>query len=121
MKVIIENLKKNILYALGSIALTTLVSSIFSIIKSISLVNTIFNANYIIGAVIVAVGTLGFFMPVRLKTLKKSKPLVDHSNIVDVLREEKELKISESLVHICWGICHIVLVGILEIIIKSII
>jgi len=119
----IENLKKVVFYAIGSITFTTLLAALFSLLKASSPIQTIFNANYIIATVIIAVGTLGFFVPVNLMHLlkiKKSNRLVDHSNLVDVLKEEREIKISESLINICWGICHMILIGITEIIIKSI-
>jgi len=120
MKIVIENLKKVILYSIGSIILTTLLASLFSFFKDINWIQTVFNSNYIVSSIIIAVGVLGFFVPTSLKSLKKSKRLVDHSNIADILREEKEIKLSESLINIYWGICHMIIVGVLEIIIKGI-
>lgn len=117
MKNIIESFKKVISYSVGSIISTSLLSALFSFFKGTDLIKTVFNANYIISAIIMTIGVLGFFMPIRLK---KSNRLVDHSNIADVLREEKDIKLADSLINISWGICHIVLAGILEIIIKSI-
>jgi len=116
-----QNFKKIFSYSIGSVILTTLLAALFSLLKKIPLIQTVFNANYIISAIIIAVGVFGFFVPIGLNTLKKSNRLVDHSNVVDVLREEKEVKISESLINICWGICHMILAGILEILIKVII
>jgi len=120
MKIIIENFKKVTLYSIGSIVLTTLLSILFSFLKGSNWIQTVLNSNYIVSSLIIAVGVLGFFVPMSLKNLKKSKRLVDHSNIADILREEKEIKLSESLINIYWGICHMIIVGILEIIIKGI-
>jgi len=123
MKVITENFKKVISYSVGSIVSTTLLSVLFSFLKGNNLIPTVFNANYIVSAIIIAIGTLGFFVPINIMNLikiKKSNKLVDHSNLIDVLREEREVKVRESLINICWGICHMIIVGILEIIIKGI-
>jgi len=121
MKIMINNFKKIFSYSIGSVLLTTALAALFSLLKGSNLMRTVFNANYIISAIIIAVGVFGFFIPIGLNTIKKSNRLVDHSNVVDVLREEKEVKISESLINICWGICHVILAGILEIVIKAII
>lgn len=118
MKTISEKFKKIFSYSIGSIILISLLAALFGFIKGNNLLKTILNANYIASTVIIAVGIFGFLVPIRLK---KSNRLVDHSNIVDVLREEKDIKLSEALVNISWGICHIILVGILEIVIKNLI
>ncbi|MBU5677159.1 hypothetical protein KQI88_12125 [Alkaliphilus sp. MSJ-5] len=118
MKTIIERFKKVFSYSIGSILLTSLLAALFGFVKGNNLLPTILNANYIVSTIIIAVGIFGFFVPIRLK---KSNRLVDHSNVMDVLREEKDIKLSEALVNISWGICHIILVGILEIVVKSLI
>ncbi len=122
MKNIIETSKKVISYTLGSILTTSILALLFSMLKGTDKLSTVFNANYIIATIIIGVGIMGFFIPISpfsLKKLKKSNPLIDHSNIIDVIREEKDIKISESIVNISWGICHIILVGIWEIVVKS--
>ncbi len=121
MKVAINSFKKIIFYSAGSISLVSLVALAFSLLKSTNIVQSIFTANFIVGTVIISVGILGFIFPVSFKSLKKNNVLMDHSNIADVLREEKEVKLNDSIFNICWGICHIVIIGIIEILVKSII
>lgn len=116
MKSFFEKAKKILSYSIGSITLVSLVAAFFSLIKGIDLLKTVLNSNYVVGAIIIAVGILGFIVPFNLK---KSNRLVDHSNIVDVLREEKDIKMGEAIINILWGISNIILVGLIEIILYN--
>ncbi len=118
MKTIITEIKKIFLYSIKSIVLTSLLAGLFSLLKGNNLLKIIFNANYIVSSIIIGIGLLSFFIPIKLK---KSKGLVDHSNIAEVLKEEKEIKLSEAMINLSWGICNIIVVGVLEIVVKSVI
>lgn len=120
MKVLLSNLKKILTYALSSIAVVSVLALIFALIKKGDMIKTILNANFIVAAIVIVIGILGFMFPISFKSLKKN-PLRDHSNIVEILREEKEVKLQDSIFNISWGISHIILAGLLEIIIKSVI
>ncbi|ABW19655.1 hypothetical protein [Alkaliphilus oremlandii] len=119
MKVFLSNLKKILTYALSSMAVVSVLALIFSLIKKGDVIKTLLNANFIVASIIIVVGILGFMFPISFKSLKKN-PLRDHSNIVEILREEKEVKLQDSVFNISWGILHIILAGILEIIIRSV-
>lgn len=112
----INKLKKIFSYSIGSVVAISLFATIFSLIKGNDLMKTVFNTNYIIGAIIIASGLFAHFVPIRLK---KSERMVDHSNIADIIREEKDIKMDDAIVNIFWGICNIIIIGILEILVHN--
>jgi len=95
-----------IIFSLGAVA--------FTLLKPGPMLKRIFDANYLIAALIILYGIVTYFAPVNIR---KIKAVVDHSNIAEVAREEKEKKIRGAYESIAWGICNIVLVGLIEFII----
>ncbi len=120
MENIAKKIKPILSYAIKSIILTSILAGLFGLLKGSNILKIILDANYVVGSILITIGLLSFLIPVSFKMLKKPKELVDHSNIGDLMREERELKMSEGIINIFWGIFHIILIGIIEIFIKSI-
>lgn len=118
MKENLSRFKKVFKFSLSSIAIISVVAVIYSFINIGDTMKRIFDFNYFFAAIILLYGIGVYFMPVRLN---KKKRLVDHSNYMDVLREEKEMKIEGALESIFWGISNMLLVGVIEIILYSIV
>lgn len=116
MKAYYDNYKKIFKFSVSSIGIVTAVAVIFSLFNKGDTVKRIFDFNYFFAVGILIYGIAVYFMPVRIN---KKNRLVDHSNYMDVLREEKENKASGALESIFWGICNILLVGTIELILHS--
>ncbi|GAB6086589.1 hypothetical protein [Alkaliphilus crotonatoxidans] len=102
--------------SVSSILILSLISLLYSLIKKGPILKNIFNFNFFLASIIIAYGVVTFFLPI---SLKKTKRLVDHSNVADVVREEKEKKYEGAIESILWGIMNILIVGIIEIIVKA--
>lgn len=102
-------------YAMYSIAAISAVGLIFAAISGRNMLKSVFDFNYIFAVVILLYGLGVHFMPVRV--FKKNR-LVDHSNYMDIIREEKERKLEGSMESIVWGITNMLIVGAIEIIIR---
>jgi hypothetical protein len=118
MKANYDKFKKVFRFSITSIVAVTAVAIIISLFKEEDVLKRIFDFNYLFAAGILAYGVVVFFMPVRIN---KKNRLVDHSNYMEVLREEKEIKTSSALESIFWGICNILLIGVIEIILHSVV
>ena len=116
MKTLLQNYVKLLKYSIYSIASVSFIAILYSSFRSVPTIKSIFDFNYIIAVVIILYGLGVYFMPV--KVFKKNR-LVDHSNYVDVVREEKESKISGALESIFWGLSNMIIVGVLEIIVRN--
>ncbi|KAB3537706.1 hypothetical protein F8154_02535 [Alkaliphilus pronyensis] len=112
----LKHAKKILKFSISSIVLISIIAIIYSLIRSQGPWDYVLQFNIIISSFIIVFGVISFFAPINLK---KSNRLVDHSNITEVLREEKEKKVEGSLESILWGISNIIIVGVGEIIVKS--
>ncbi|MBM7615245.1 hypothetical protein [Alkaliphilus hydrothermalis] len=113
---LLNKTKKTLVLSISSILLLSILAVIYSLIKQGAMLKNVFNFNYVIACIIVVYGLLSFFVPINLK---KSNRLVDHSNYAQVHREEKEDKLTGAMESLWWGISNILLVGIIEVILRS--
>lgn len=116
MKKLFDRYIKILRFSLASIGTFSFIAFVYSSITNRELLKTLFDFNYFLSIVILLYGLGVYFMPV--KVFKKNR-LVDHSNYVDVVREEKESKISGALESIFWGLSNMIIVGVLEIIVRN--
>ena len=72
-----------------------------------------YNANFVIGALVVASGIVVLFLPGKL-SFKRNK-LVDHSTYVERTRDEREVRQKKGYELIYLGIFIIVIAGIIQI------
>ncbi len=105
-------------YSLFSIATASVIGLIFAALSGRDMMKSVFDFNYILAVIVLLYGLGVYFMPIRV--FKKNR-LVDHSNYMDYIREEKERKLEGSMESIIWGISNILLVGAIEILIQYVI
>ena len=117
MKKLFDRYIKILRFSLASIGTFSFIAFVYSSITNRELLKTLFDFNYFLSIVILLYGLGVYFMPVRV--FKKDR-LVDHSNYIDVVREEKENKLSGAIESIIWGINNLVFVGLTEILIRYI-
>lgn len=115
MKKLFDKYKKILRFSLASIGTFSFIGFVYASIAHRALIKAIFDFNYFLSIIILLYGLGTYFMPVRV--FKKDR-LVDHSNYIDVLREEKENKLSGAIESIMWGINNLVFVGLIEILVR---
>ncbi|ABR47417.1 hypothetical protein Amet_1209 [Alkaliphilus metalliredigens QYMF] len=109
---ILRQIKLAFKLSMGTILLASIVGLVTGYLRSDSdLLKTIFNTNYIVGALLITFGVFSLFSPINLR---KTTRLVDYSNVTDVLKDVKETKDEMGLDHIYWGITHLLLISLIE-------
>ncbi|SCY66610.1 hypothetical protein [Alkaliphilus peptidifermentans] len=113
---ILTSIKKTLKLSFASVVVISLVGLLYSLVRGQNHWNVVFNLNIIFASFIIVFGLFSFFTPINLR---KTTRLVDHSNVTEVLKEEKDKKASGSIENIIWGISNIVIIGIIEVLMKT--
>ena len=79
-------------------------------------IGNIYNANFFIGALIIAVGLVVLFMPARIGKLDK---LSDHTTFVERHVEHREQKQEKAHGFILLGILIIVFTGLIQLVVRA--
>ena len=107
-------LQKLKIAAITSLALFVVVAVLSTAIISLVLwrlsLHLIFNANFIVAAVIIAGGVVVELLPVRLK---KSK-LIDHTTHIVKVLEERATKREKAMYLIFFGTVHLLITGFIQ-------
>ena len=73
-----------------------------------------YNANFLIGAIVVASGIVVLFLPGK-QSFKRSK-LVDHSTYIERTRDERDVKQKKGYDLLFLGILIIIIAGIIQVV-----
>ena len=106
-------LLKILVYALQFILATSVVMMIYGLaIKGSVSLDLIFNACFLVGAVIICVALVVMFMPSRILFDK----LTDHTNFAERYREQRERKREKANEFLFLGVAVIIIAGLIQII-----
>lgn len=91
------------------------VASIYTlIVHGTIILDSIFDAGVIVGALMVVVGLLKYFPPGIGQLLIRSDRLLDRSTFIERTSEERQHKISQGYEYICIGILTALITGLLQ-------